>query len=381
MTTPLTPQVRADKNGKLVTRHVKTGSNVSSASNRVPAPSLAQFRVPERDIKRPYRAAATLSAKEEAKRIRSFYGIPSAKEVADPIRMSDNEVLDYMQEGFTATAAVEFKRWGVSPEAARMSNISRLPIKETIGRMRALDLSPDEATKIIRNGMIDRFLDMYLTDNELFGLLHEEKMSSPKYHERAQGVQLLVSGFCTRDDYHELSLEQMGKYGSYLNVRRKNGGSINYDVTRAMIQKVEEPYTAIPAMRYDEGWTVRDSKLSFHSVSSLVDKYGPEILELKHMGVVRMGLTIGESLDSYRYMDEFFTAAGETKLTLNSTQRTEMQGWDSKGYSVADMAARLRAEGLAPDQTFHALANQLTLEHAKEVHLNKQAVSMMEGWL
>lgn len=381
MNTPLTPQVRTDKNGKLVTRHVKDAAGVTSVVKKVPAPSLAQFRVPERDVKRPHRAGTSLSAKAEAKRIREFFGVPSAQEVADPIRMSDNEILDYMQEGFTATAAVEFKRWGVAPEAARMSNTSRLAIKETIRRMRELDLSPDEAMKIIRNGMTDNLLDKYLTDNELFGLLHEEKAASPKYHERARGVQFLISGACTREDYHELSLEQMGKYGSYLNVQRKNGDPIDYDLFRATIQKVEEPYVAIPAMRYDEGWTIRDSQLGFHSVSSLVKKYGPEILELKHMGVARMGLTIGDSLDSYRFMDEFFTVAGDTKLALNAAQRTEMQSWKDRGYTVADMTARMRAEGLTPEQSFHALSNQLTLEHAKEVHLNKQAISMMGGWL
>lgn len=381
MNIPLTPQVRADKNGKLVTRHVKTGANHSSAVSGVPAPSIASFRVPERDVKRPYRAAKTQSGKAEARRIKGFFGVPSTKQVSDPIRMSDNEVLDYMQEGFTATAAVEFKRWGISPEVAARSTLPRLSVKQTIVRMRELDLSPEEATKIIRNGMHDQLLDKYLNDNELFGLLHEEKMHSPTYPERAQGVGLLVAGTCTREDYHELSLEQMGKYGAFLHLKRKKGEVIDYDVMRAIIKRVEEPYLVIPEKRYHEGWYVHDGKLSVHSVLSLVDKYGPELLDLNYIGVTRMGLTIGESLESYRYMDDFFTAAGNESFFLSAAQRKEMGDWESRGYSVADMVARMKDAGLSPEQAVHSLKNQLTLEKAKEVHLNKQAVSMLEGWL
>jgi hypothetical protein len=322
-----------------------------------------------------------LSAKAEAKRIKEFFGVPSAQEVDDPIRMSDNEILDYMQEGFTATAAVEFKRWGVSPEAARMSNTSRLAVKETIGRMRELDLSPDEATKIIRNGMTDRFLDQYLTDNELFGLLHEEKMRSPKYEERASGVTALVTGVCTREDYHELSLENMGKYGGYLNVMRKSGDPIDYDLVRKMIERAEEPHVAIPKFRYNEGWTHNDSRMNFHSIMALAKKFGPEVLEIKHLGVVRMSYRIGETLEAYKYMDDFFTAAGDTPFDISKQQRDEMQSWSTSGYSVADMADRMRTEGLSPEQTVHALANKMTLENAKEVHLNKQSASMIDGWL
>lgn len=348
----------------------------------MPAPSIAsKFAVQERDVKRPRRAGKAKYDISRAEQIRKFFGIPSSQEVADPIRMSDNEILDYMQEGFTATEAVEFKRWDITPEVAGKSVIGRLPIKETVRRMRDLDLSPDEATRIIRNGMTDRLLDKHLTDNELFGLLHEEKLHSPKYQDRANGVAKLVEGICTREDYHGLSLEQMGKYGGYLNVKRQRGEAIDYDVIRRMIDHTEQPHIGIPSLRYHEGWTAVDSALSFHSLNSLVTKYGPEIMDLKYIGVIRMSYRFGETMEAYQYMSEFFDVAGNTPMALSSEQRKDMQSWDNKGYSVADLTGRLKQEGLSPDQAFNAITNGMTVDKAKEVHLNKQSASMIEGWL
>jgi len=382
MVNPLAPQLRADKNGKLVTRHVKIGIAAPSTAAKMPSPSIAKrFAIPERDVKRPRRAGTTKQSLAEAKSIKEFFGISASQPVNDPIRMSDNEILDYMQEGFTATAAVEFKRWDITPEVARMSGIRPLPVKETVRRMRVLDLSPEEASRIIRNGMTDRLLDKQLDDNELFGLLHEERWDSPKYQNRSKGVQAVILGTNTREDYHELGLETLGKYGGYLNVQRKDGTEVSYEVFRRMIERVESPHVPIPSVRHHEGWTNNDYRMDFHSLMMLVRKYGPEVLDIKYFGVFRMGHRFDHTMEGYQYMDKFFSIAGQTPLRITEAQRDEMKNWKKEYPNVAQLTERMRQEGLTPEQTFHSISNGLTLEKAIEVHFNKQAAAMMDGWL
>lgn len=386
MKNPLTPQLRADRNGKMVTRHIKAGAVLPVAATKVPPPFVSAaikqaYAVPERDVKRPRRSATTVSGRAEAKKIRDFFGVPSTADASGSVNMSDNEILDYMQEGFTATSAVEFKRWGISVETALMSTVGRLPVKETVRRMRSLDLSPDEATRIIRNGMMDRHLDKYLSDNELFNLLREEKMNSHKYAERAKGVSALVNGDNTREEYRELGFENLGKYGGYLRIARESGTPLDYSVFRKAIERAEEPYRTIPKLRYNEGWTQSDSRMGIHQLLSLVKKFGPEVLEVRHLGVFRMMTRFGETIEGYRYMDEFFTLAGDEPLRINPAQRKEMETWENRGWNIADFTEGLRHAGLTPEQAYLSINNGLTLEKAKEVHLNRQSTALIEGWL
>lgn len=48
MNNPLVPELRADKNGKLVTRHVKTDTSTSGASNALPAPLMKDSDAPHK---------------------------------------------------------------------------------------------------------------------------------------------------------------------------------------------------------------------------------------------------------------------------------------------------------------------------------------------
>lgn len=386
MKNSLTPQLRPDRNGKMVTRHVKSGTSTSPSLGKVPAPSLSpsvlrQYMVPERDVERPRRAPTTKQAAAEAKQIRDFFGVSSTEEANGSVKMSDNEILDYMQEGFSANAAIEFKRWGISPATACMSTIPRLRVKETVKRMRALDLTPDEASRIIRNGMTDNLLDKYLTDNELFGVLDKEKLHSPKYADRSKGVVALVTGANTRDDYRELGFENLGKYGGYLRVKREAGEHIDYRVFRKAIERVEGAQHAIPQERYHEGWTQYDSKMGMHSLLSLVKSHGPEVLDIRHLGVFRLGTRFGYTMEGYRFLDEFFTLAGNTPLVINQEQRKEMESWEERGWKAADLTEGMRRAGLTPEQTLQSITAGLTLEKAKEVHLNRQSAAMIEGWL
>jgi hypothetical protein len=121
--------------------------------------------------------------------------------------------------------------------------------------------------------------------------------------------------------------------------------------------------------------------MDMHSLLSLMDKLGPEILDFNHLGVLRMGSRFDHSMEGYRFLDEFFTLAGETTLRINPEQRKEMDAWEERGWQVADMAEGMRRAGLTPEQTLQSLTSGLTLEKAKEIHLNRQSAAMIEGWL
>lgn len=380
MVNPLIPQLRTDKNGKLVTRHVKTAVSPSSVKV-VPAPSVARhFRVPPRDVAKPRRAGTTKSDMAEAKKIREVFGVSEKEPYNSSVSMSDNEILDYMECGFTANAAIEFKRWGVDTGAARLSPVARFPVRQTVARMRALDLSPEEATKIIRHGMTDQLLDKHLTDNELFGILHDERLNSAKYAERSAGVRALVMGECTRDDYRELGFENVGKYRIPLQAMHREG-DVDYPVVRAIIQRAEGEYVSIQQSRYHEGWNQGDYRMDFRGIAALVKKHGPEVLDLKYLGVVRLGMRFGEDMGMFRYMDEFFTKSEGMLLRLEPAQRKDLASMGKGGGSVADFTEILRTAGLAPEQAIHSITNGLTVEKAKEIHLNNQSSALIDGWL
>ena len=381
MINPLVPQVRADKNGKLVTRHVK-GAAAGPSQRNIPSPSLVQqYVVPSRDITKQRRSATTKTDIAEAKKIYDIFGVPESEVPQGSVKMSDNEILDYMEKGFTASAAVEFKRIDVTPEIASLAPMKRLPIQKTVQRMRALDLTPEEATRIIKHGMVDSLLDQQLSDNELFGLLHDERLNSSKYAERSAGVRALIVGTVTREDYRELELETLGKYGGYLAQIRKDQGVVDHEVFKRIVARAEAPYVKLPTHRYHEGWTGSDYGMDVRGLNTAVKKYGPEILDLKYLGVLRMGMRFGETLADYQYMDKFFTLAEDTPFLLKPEQKREMQSEGRRGFSVADFTNMLREEGLSPEQAVHALTNNLTIEKAREIHLNKQATSLIEGWL
>lgn len=383
MANPLIPQKRPDKNNRLVTRHVKPISAKAKPAV-MPAPAIAQqFRVQPQDVRKPRRAGISKSDAMDAMIIRNALSIAPADVTTGSVDMSDNELYDFMKLGFRITNAVEFKRYGADVEAARYVGVSRnMSAPKSVERMQSLGIAPESAARILRHGISDRMLDGNLSDQELFDLLYKENLNSTKNYQRSTAARYLIDGSVTPEDAAELGMEALGTYGMTLRNRRRDHLPIDYEVIRSAIVKSEEPQAKISDKRRSEGWSGLDQKVTPEQLLKLVDTHGPEVLEIRHLGVFRMGSRFGGAMDGYRYMDRFFALVQQDEFSLDDEQRMEMWKRDpSAGREPSDYVEMLRKDGLTPEQAASSLRNGLTLEKAHQVHLNKLSGAMIEGWL
>jgi hypothetical protein len=84
MTTPLTPQVRPDKNGKLVTRHVKTDAVGGRSASSMPAPTLGTATVKKVNRKKMIEDLAQIICEPPASPNR-FTNTPSLRSVTSSL--------------------------------------------------------------------------------------------------------------------------------------------------------------------------------------------------------------------------------------------------------------------------------------------------------
>lgn len=383
MTKPLIPEKRVDKTGKLVTRHVSAAPATARRSGMMPSPSIArQFLVPPADVKKPRRAGVTKSDLRDAAIIRHSLSVGNGALATGSVNMSDNELYEYMKFGVSIPNAVELKRYGADPETARYVPIARnMSIPQSVERMRLSGISPEDAARVIRHGINDRMLDRGLSDDELFGILYRENLHSTKHAARANGVHHLIEGSVTREDLDELGLEALGSYGGSLQKRREDGLPIDYEVIRNAIIRSEEKYRTLPSARRDEGWSSLDYAMGYATLMNLVDQHGPEVLDFRYLGILRMGSRFGGDIAGFRHMDTFFELTEGRTLALTNEQRSDLRNRGMPYSRVSDYVEKLRAAGLTPEQTVRALDNGLTIEQSIEIYINKQSIALIEGWL
>src|SRR6185312_1586537 len=114
--------------------------------------------------------------------------------------------------------------------------------------------------------------------------LNKETLHSDKYPERAHGTYRLIRGNNTREDYRELGLELLGRYGYWIEKRREQGGEINYDHIRRAVEIHDRDRTkTMPMERWHDGFP-HVMWMRFEGVMQQVDRHGPEVLEMNWPG-------------------------------------------------------------------------------------------------
>lgn len=374
----LVPELRQDRNGTFVTRWVKP-RGAGRPAGAIPAlPSVAAGA--ERTAAR--RGGTSKYDQYRARTIRLYLRIPDSRANRDIVPMTDSETIEYMRLGYSINDATEFARWGATPMTAAIVPMGRSEAKEAVTRMHALGHGPEEIARLIRNGLTDEHLTERLTDEEVYEFFRDAR--SAKDYRRLIGLNYLVKGTCTREDYLVLGLERLASHGREIASSRRDGLQTPTEVLNRMIDRLQAAaHVGADRGIVEQGWYAAGMWMDLRQFEEAYRVHGEAILNAAYPS-----LFAPSEKNPYReteacvFTDRFLTLLRDERLNPTLQQYTEAR--EAEGAlraTTAGFVDLLRRDGLTPEQALEALRQGLTREQAREVHLRGQAQALIGGWL
>lgn len=384
----LVPEKRFDRNGKLVTKHVKVSSSTTGSLQKPVARSpiasqiSKKFSMDKMDVRKPRQVIDTKQNKWYFRIIRQFLGVHNDGVYKYSISASDNEIYDFMESGYSYASSIELIRCKATVEQAKALGLANTKMsQQALSKMRAKKFRPEAASRVIRHGIEDSMLGKGIPDDRLFAILLKENINVSQYKPRREGVRLIVTGEIEIDALDGLGeFELVAKYESVIKNRIKNGLSVDYKQMLAIAPHAQS-YRDSRAM--EMGWPVRSHYYFMGGAIELVDEYGPEILALNRFDVPKFTMKKDAPFEFYREVDSFLSLIDNSNdlLMLTSEQREDVKATGTRSITVASFVEKLLDRGATGEQALYCLKAGYGLDHSEQVAVNSRAEVLMDGWL
>jgi hypothetical protein len=402
----LNPELRVDKRGIAVTRHVKIDSAPASSRKPIAAPTLTQKDIdklrPLRKVKP--RKLTAISAKDVLVAALRF---PDRKlpEIV-PVPMSDQEIYDYMQLGLKAREAVALKMSGFAaheystvpqqgenePEGSYVSRVRQVEAEarnvqrrqsryaDVSHRLLLKDIPAEVTSKCLENGVSMEHFDRFLTDEQVVGLF--TKTTNTKNNDVA--IHSLLTGQYSYEHYEKFGIRSINKWRTSLPETQ----TMDVAVIAKAIDKAKSVMPKISGAP-DETQMIK-----------LAAAHGERVLDLHLPELMWHGFRTSANGGSYdyedaKYLDDFIHSVRSQGIHDLEESNTYVSGLSEKYPRSGDTEAtesrdsiysferilRLRDAGLEPQEIINSLQNRWRDDQAIAVYQQNVPGSLVDGLL
>lgn len=402
----LSPQLRADRNGKLVTRHVKT--DVGQPKTRSFAPPVIKRQDQEMsqkqvDAARPLKKAKKRKVPATGVDIATLRFADKAIPV-DAVEMSDQDIYAFLKTGTSMqeaialkAAAMEFYSWPDIPEQGDneqesvytnrkyrfMEERKRISARqerysEVAHRLELKDIPADAASKALANGLSMKALGGYLSEEQAVQLYSKTTYTKNNMHVMDE----LVNGNIPFGHFEEFGIKNLNSWEKNCPEYREMPPSLIKTVT--LLADAAAPHPNGRGASASEATLIRiaakDARVIELGIPSLM--WHEERLR-KDGGV----FTFEEAKVVDDFIDEVrsrgITDLSEDKTYVGSALRGHYPDRDGDYDSKYDCAKILdwHNAGMTNDQIITGMQNRWSKEQAVSVYLDNAPSSLAGGIL
>jgi hypothetical protein len=399
----LIPQLRPDRNGKVVTRHVK--ADASPQKNRTFAapvlpPQGAGLSQKEIEKERPLKKVKKRKIAATGVEIAALHSQGRIAETGS-IGMSDEEIYRYLSSGLTMTEGVALYAMGVgahewqgtpeqgehepdgvySTRVARFRNeVKRLASRrerfsDVSHRLELRGVPADVASKSIENGLSMKALSGYLTEAEVCEIYSKNGYLK----NNVKVMDALVDGVIPFDHYKEFGIRNLNNWEKNCPVYRE----MSTELLSRVVEKTKKPYPSadraapsetiliklaakdervldlrLPELMWHGYRVERDGGVFSYEEAKIVDDF---IHEVRSRGIIDLDERPTMASNDFK---NFYPDSGQ---------------WDSR-YDPAKVLDWHNA-GLSTDNIISGLQNRWNKEQAVSVYLEDTAASLADGIL
>ena len=402
----LTPQLRADRNGKLVTRHVK--NDVTQPKTRSFAPPVIKRQESELSQKQ---VKAERPLKKSKKRKVPSTGIDIAtlrfanKSIPeDSVQASDEDIYAFLKTGTTMQEAIalkaagmEFYSWPDIPEQGeneqegvyvnrkyrfmeeRKRILSRQErYSEVAHRLELKDIPADAASKALANGLSMKALTGYLTEEQAVALYSKTSYTKNNMH----AMDELVNGNIPFGHFESFGIKNLNAWEKNCPVYREMSPELIKTVT--LLAEAAAPHPNGRGANASEATLIKIA----HKDERVVQLGIPSLMwheeRLKREGGV---FTFEEATVVDDFIDEVrsrgITDLSDNKTYVGSALRghyPDREGDYDSQYECAKILDWHNA-GLSNEQIITGMQNRWSKEQAVSVYLEDAPSSLAGGIL
>lgn len=402
----LNPELRIDKRGIAVTRHVKADTGPTAARKPIAAPTITQKDIeklrPLRKVKP--RKLTAISAKEAVIAALRF---PDRKlpDVAS-VPMSDQEIYDYMRFGLKAREAIALKMSGVEaheyssvpeqgegePDSSYLARSQQIEVEvrniqrrqarysDVSHRLGLKDVPAEITSKCLENGVSMEHFDRYLTDEQVVGLF--TKTTNTKNNEWS--INALMTGQYSYEHYERFGIRSLNKWRVSLPETR----TMDVDVIAKAVDKAKSVMPKISGAP-DENQMIK-----------LANMHGERVLDLHLPELMWHGFRTSAEGGNYsyedaKYLDDFIHSVRsqgihdleESNVYISGLSEKYPRSGDTEATEsrdsiyAFDRILRLRDAGLEPQEIINSLQKRWRDDQAIAVYQQNISGSLVEGLL
>lgn len=398
--TNLTPQLRVDRNGKAVTRHVK--EDAAPAQRRAFAAPTLPGGLSQKEIEkeRPLRKMKKRKVTATTTGLAAFYR-PEKSIPAGAVEMSDQDVYAYLKTGLSVADAVAFSSIGVSAHewqsdpaqgigeadsayTARMMRLRnetkrigdrRERYADVAHRLELRGIPADTASKSLENGLSMKALSGYLTESEVC-----EIYSKNGYLKNTMKVMdELVNGVIPFDHFKAFGMRNLTNWEKNCPVYRQ----MPTELIGKVLEKHKTPYPGIDSAAPSEQQLIK------------MAAEDERVLDLRLPELMWHGFRLERDGGSFSYeeakvVDDFIhevRTRGITDLEEHPRSASKQLEDFYPGSGVQDSRYECgkildwHNAGLSTDQIISGLQNRWNKEQAVGVYLEGGAGSLADGML
>lgn len=402
----LIPEVRVNKLGIPVVKHVKNEPAPTTPRKPIAAPSISQKDAeklrPLRKVKP--RKLTAISAKDVTVASLRF----ADRKMPDlaPVSMSDQEIYDYISRGFKAREAIALKMTGIGPyEAAEppeqgeaepdsryVSRVQQLQVEvnnagkrqarysDVAHRLSLKDVPAEVASKCLENGVAMEHFDRFLTDEQVVGLF--SKVTNTKNNQMA--IHSLISGQYSYEHFEKFGIRSINKWMTSLPVTKE----MEVAVIEKAVNKAKETMPKILGAP-DETQMI---KLAAEHGERVLDLHLPELMWHRYRTPANGG---NFGYEDAKYLDDFIHTVRTRGITDLGDEAPYVEGmsemYPRPGVSEAlesrdskyalERILGLRDAGLASDEIIQSLQNRWSDQQAIAVYRESTPASLADGVL
>lgn len=397
----LTPQLRADINGKLVTRHVKSDTSAPVSRRAFAAPTLnSGLSKKEVEAQRPLKKVKKRKVVASSNNIASFF---APVNFVDPttVEMSDENIYEYLKSGLTMGEAVALRsvgvesyEWQSAPEQREDENPGTYSIRcakhkqevkrvlerrdrfsDVAHRLELRGIPADVASKCLENGLTIKALSGYLNEKDVCEIYSK----SGYLKNNMKVMDDLVNGVIPFTHYITFGIRNLNNW-------EKNCPSykeLPIEILSFAVDRAATPYPGIGAASANEATIIKMA----HEDQRVLELRLTELMWHSYRTEKEGGKF---SFEEAKFIDDFIyevRTKGISDLTENRRAASpqfeayypQSNGWDSN-YEVAKILDWHNA-GLSNSQIISGLQNRWSKEQAISVYKDNTAASLAGGIL